>query len=114
MRLTRASYQRVQADLTAADAEPAEIAEDLLIDPLQVRQYAEFRLGDYTAMLDTCTDLIEFNLRYHLGDLKLARELVNRAVCLTHLGEREKAENDLRHCQRIFHDYRDFAGETRF
>jgi tetratricopeptide (TPR) repeat protein len=112
VRLSRAYYQAVQADPTAADAESAESAEDLLMDALEVRQYAEFRLGDYTAMLDTCTDLIEFNLRYHLGDRKLARDLVNRAVCLTHLGEREKAENDLRQCQRIFHDYRDFAGES--
>jgi tetratricopeptide (TPR) repeat protein len=109
--LARAYYQRVQADPSAAEAEPAESAEDLLIDALKVQNYAEFRLHDYTAMLHTCTGLIELRQRDHRSDLSLARELVNRAVCLTQLGQRDKAEDDLRHCRRIFHDYQDFVGE---
>ena len=101
----------MQADPRAAEAEPAESAEALLIDALKVQGYAEFRLDDYTAMLHTCTGLIELMQRYHGGDLSLAGELVNRAACLTQLGHRDKAEDDLRHCRRIFHDYQDFVGE---
>jgi tetratricopeptide (TPR) repeat protein len=99
--LARAYYQRVQADPGAAEAEPAESAEGLLADALRVQNYAEFRLHDYSAMLHTCTGLIELTQRYHGSDLALARELVNRAVCLTHLGQRDKAEDDLRNCRMI-------------